>query len=320
MGDDARFEYIYKFVSRDRCAPAAPPPTGTCWTTARCTPRGLTPTGKAAWLALTHGQNGLTPDTGFADQAEVVMHARLAASAAGATPMDRPEWIAVHPQTGEVFVTLTNNSQRGAPGRPAPDAANPRANNLGGHIIRWTEAGGDAGADRFRWSHFVLAGDPGLPDSDTRYPGAQADPFGCAGRAVFRPRRAAVDPDRHGRPSHRQGGTYANLGNNALLCADIATGQIKRFLTGPAGCEITGCVVTPDRSTLFVNIQHPGETRDAGGGTPNSAWPDGSTPGIRAAAFGNCGGLANRWRGRWNLIYASNWHHPSIKWSLLLFS
>ena len=74
-------------------------------------------------------------------------------------------------------------------------------------------------------------------------------------------------------------GTYANLGNNALLCADLATGSIKRFLTGPNGSEITGCVVTPDRSTLFVNIQHPGETSDSGGARANSAWPDGSEPG-----------------------------------------
>ena len=74
-------------------------------------------------------------------------------------------------------------------------------------------------------------------------------------------------------------GAYANLGNNALLCADPSTGAIKRFLTGPNGCEITGCVVTPDRSTLFVNIQHPGETSDAGGGSANSAWPDGTVPG-----------------------------------------
>ena len=278
MGDDARFECIYKFVSRDAVRPGGATANRDLLDHGTLYAARFDANGQGAWLALTHGQNGLTPDTGFADPAEVVMHARLAASAAGATPMDRPEWIAVHPQTGEVFVTLTNNSQRGAPGRPAPDAANPRANNLGGHIIRWTEAGGDAGADRFRWSHFVLAGDPGLPDSDTRYPGAQADPFGSPDGLYFdRAGLLWIQTDMGGPAIGK--GAYANLGNNALLCADIATGQIKRFLTGPAGCEVTGCVVTPDRSTLFVNIQHPGETRDAGGGTPGSTWPDGGTPG-----------------------------------------
>jgi secreted PhoX family phosphatase len=220
----------------------------------------------------------LATSIGVADAAEVVIHARLAASAAGATPMDRPEWIAVHPQTGEVFVTLTNNSQRGAPGRPAPDAANPRASNLGGHIIRWSESGADAGASNFVWRHFVLAGDPAQPASGTRYPSSQADPFGAPDGLHFdRAGLLWIQTDISGQAIGK--GAYANLGNNALLCADLASGQIKRFLTGPSGCEITGCVVTPDRSTLFVNIQHPGETNDAGGGMTTSAWPDGGIAG-----------------------------------------
>jgi len=35
---------------------------------------------------------------------------------------------------------------------------------------------------------------------------------------------------------------------------------LKRFLVGPVGCEITGLAETPDGRTMFVNIQHPGET------------------------------------------------------------
>jgi secreted PhoX family phosphatase len=72
---------------------------------------------------------------------------------------------------------------------------------------------------------------------------------------------------------------YTALGNNALLCADLASGEIKRFMTGPSGCEITGFVVTPDRSTLFVNIQHPGESHEDGTGVLLGAWPDGQAPG-----------------------------------------
>ena len=71
---------------------------------------------------------------------------------------------------------------------------------------------------------------------------------------------------------------FQALGNNAMLCANPATGEIKRFMSGPSGCEITGCVVTPDRRTLFVNIQHPGDAGDSGGPPYNSSWPDGSKP------------------------------------------
>ena len=142
MGDDARFEFIYKFVSRDRVRPGGYAANRDLLDHGTLYAARFDASGQGAWLELPNGDNG------HADQAEVLVHARLAASARGATPMDRPEWVAIHPRTAEVFVSLTNNSQRGAPGRPAVDAANPRANNLGGHIMRWTEAGADAAAGR----------------------------------------------------------------------------------------------------------------------------------------------------------------------------
>jgi secreted PhoX family phosphatase len=272
MGDDARFEFIYKFVSRDRVRPGGYAANRDLLDHGTLYAARFDASGQGAWLELTNGDNG------HADQAEVLVHARLAASARGATPMDRPEWVAIHPRTADVFVSLTNNSQRGAPGRPAVDAANPRANNLGGHIMRWTEAGADAAATTFTWSHFVLAGDPAVPGTDARYPSPQADAFGAPDGLHFDSAGLLwIQTDMSGQAIGK--GNYVNLGNNALLCADLATGSIKRFLTGPNGSEITGCVVTPDRSTLFVNIQHPGETSDSGGARANSAWPDGSEPG-----------------------------------------
>ena len=278
MGDDSRFEYIYKFVSRDPVRPGGYAANQDLLDHGTLYAARFDANGHGAWLPLVHGTSGLQVEKGFADAADVVIQARLAADTVGATPMDRPEWIAVHPQTGEVFVTLTNNSQRGTPDRPGPDAANPRANNLGGHIVRWSETGADAAATTFEWSHFVLAGDPALPGSATRYPSALSDPFGAPDGLHFDSAGLLwIQTDMSGQAIGK--GAYANLGNNALLCANLVTGQIKRFLTGPRGCEITGCVVTPDRSTLFVNIQHPGEARDDGGGTPSSAWPAGTAPG-----------------------------------------
>lgn len=282
MGDDSRFEYIYKFVSRDKVRPGTD-------AAARAANRHLLDEGtlyaarydaggRGQWLELTHGRNGLDAANGFADQAEVLIHARLAGDHVGATKMDRPEWIAIHPQSGEVYVTLTNNSQRGDAGKPAPDAANPRANNLFGGILRWREDAGDAAATGFAWDHFALAGDPAQPGSGARYPSAEADAFGAPDGLHFdRGGLLWIQTDMSGQVIGKP--PYTALGNNQMLCADPASGRIKRFLTGPNGCEITGCVVTPDRRTLFVNIQHPGEARDDGDTRPNSAWPDGATPG-----------------------------------------
>jgi secreted PhoX family phosphatase len=275
MGDDAAFEYIYKFVSRDKVRPGRD-------AAARAANRHLLDEGtlyvarydadgRGRWLELAHGRDGIDATHGFADQAQVLVHARLAADIVGATKMDRPEWIAVHPQTGEVYVTLTNNSLRGTAGKPAADAANPRASNLFGGILRWREDGGDAASIGFAWDHFVRAGDPASPKAGARYPRPDADAFGSPDGLHF---------DSSGLlwiQTDMGGSTDTALGNNQLLCADPATGRIRRFMVGPTGCEVTGCVLTPDRRTLFVNIQHPGERRDDETGLPRSGWPDDAT-------------------------------------------
>ena len=72
---------------------------------------------------------------------------------------------------------------------------------------------------------------------------------------------------------------YARLPNNQMLACDPVTGQTRRFLVGPAGCEVSGAVMTPDLRTMFVNIQHPGEPDFDDPGSPHaSRWPDGGRP------------------------------------------
>lgn len=282
MGDDSNFEYIYKFVSRDKVRPGSD-------AAARAANRHLLDQGslyvarydddgRGKWLELRHGLGGVDAASGFASQAEVLIHARLAADIVGATRMDRPEWIAVEPAGGDVYVALTHNAQRGRPGMPPVDAANPRADNVFGGILRWREDGRDAASTGFAWDHFVLAGDPAVPGSGTRYPSADADAFGCPDGLHFDSGGLMwIQTDMSGSAIGKP--PMAAFGNNQMLCADPASGVIKRILVGPNGCEITGCVLTPDRRSLFVNIQHPGETREGASGTPSSAWPDGTLAG-----------------------------------------
>jgi secreted PhoX family phosphatase len=274
MGDDGRFEYIYKFVSHGRVQPGGAAANRDLLDHGTLYAARFDAGGRGEWRPLVAGAGGL------ATLADVVINARGAADAVGATPMDRPEWIAVHPVSGEVFVTLTNNTQRGTPGRPGVDAANPRAGNGTGHIIRWREAAGDAAATAFTWDVFVLAGDPADAASASRYPSADADAFGSPDGLHFDGGGLLwIQTDMSGQLMHK--GALARLGNNQMLCANVATGRIRRFMTGPRGCEITGCVVTPDRRTLFVNIQHPGETSDDGGTAGH--WPDGGNARPRSA-------------------------------------
>jgi uncharacterized protein len=277
LGDDERFEYVYKYISRDkfdaknRRANFSLLDNGTLYV-AR-----FAPDGSGEWLELSVGKNNLSAANGFPDQASICVRTRQAADAAGATKMDRPEWVAVNPLNKEVYLALTNNSNRGTGTNPGVDAANPRAANTFGHIVRWVEAGQDPAALRFNWNIFVQAGDPQNADVSKRG-NINGDAFGSPDGLWFDDRgvlwiQTDVSTSTLGR------GDYANFGNNQMLAANTQTGEVRRFLTGPNGCEVTGVVTTPDGRTMFVNIQHPGEapseSSDPNNPTAISTWPDG---------------------------------------------
>ncbi|NUN50145.1 MAG: PhoX family phosphatase [Candidatus Brocadiae bacterium] len=265
MGDDTAGDYIYKFVSAGRFDAARPAAnrdlldTGTLFV-ARFTDGAARGDGMGAgeWLALDRERSPvLAADRRFASQAEVLVWARLAADAVRATRMDRPEWVAVHPWTREVYCTLTSNG-----GRAPSDVndANPRGPNGFGQIIRWREAGGDPGSTApFDWDLFVLAGNPSLASHPASPNVTPENMFNCPDGIGFSPDgRLWIQTD----GSVSSAGPYAGHGNNQMLCADPATRGIWRFLVGPSGCEITGQAFTPDQRTLFISIQHPGEAGD----------------------------------------------------------
>ncbi|MGE3536137.1 MAG: PhoX family phosphatase [Candidatus Tectimicrobiota bacterium] len=277
MGDDERNEYVYKFVSAGTYIPADPAANRRLLEQGTLYVARFNADGSGVWLPLVHGQHGLDAAAGFADQAEVLTYARAAADTLGATPMDRPEWIAIHPTTQEVYCTLTNNSNRGTEKGPATDAANPRARNVYGHIIRWREQDTNPQATRFTWDIFLLCGDPTMAEAEKQGT-IRGDVFGSPDGLWF-DQRGVLWIQTDVSTSVLNKGDYTHLGNNQMLAADPSTGEVRRFLTGPRGCEITGVVTTPDGKSMFVNIQHPGETAsersDPKNPTAVSAWPDG---------------------------------------------
>jgi secreted PhoX family phosphatase len=279
-GEDARFEYIYKFVSRDKIAPGGAKANRTLLDHGTLYVARFDADGSGRWLPLVQGQGPLTAANGFADAGEVLIRSRQASDLLGATKMDRPEWIAIDPANGEIYCTLTNNSTRGTPNNPAVDAANPRANNVMGQIIRWKE-NGDFDATDFKWNHLVLAGDP----ANTR-PEAQGnikgDIFACPDGLAFDARGTLwIQTDMHATQMYK--GELQRIGSNQMLACDVATREVRRFMTGPVNCEVTGVTWTPDMRTMFLNIQHPGETpsdrSDPAEPDKFSSWPGG--PGSR---------------------------------------
>jgi secreted PhoX family phosphatase len=270
MGDDQDGEYLYKFVStnpwqEDLDAGSSPLDDGTLYV-AR-----FNDDGTGEWMPLVFGEVGLDQNGGFADQADLLIRTREAADRVGATRLDRPEWVAENPLTGDLFVTLTN-------GFNGPNPVNPRAENPYGHIVRWVEDGGDKTATSFTWDVFVLAGDPAY-DPEVSIDG---DIFGSPDGLWVDPNGVMwiqTDISNSSQALAERG--YDNIGNNQMLAADPATGEIRRFLVGPRGAEVTGVHTTPDGTTMFVNIQHPGESTPAWGETTAedptavSSWPDG---------------------------------------------
>ena len=217
------------------------------------------PDGTGQWLAL-------TPETtGMDDLAMVCIHTRQAASAVGATTMDRPEWVAVSGTRPEAYCCLTNNSKRaadaanlGGDAMVAEDGMpNPRAANEYGQIVRWRPDGADHGAETFAWDLYVMAGNPDVHD-DAYAGSANVTP----GNMFNSPDGMQVDStgmiwiQTDGDDSND--GDFAGMGNNQMLVGDPETGEIARFLTGPNGSEVTGLTWSADKTTAFVGIQHPG--------------------------------------------------------------
>jgi secreted PhoX family phosphatase len=330
MGDDSRNEYIYKYVSNKPWNP-------------RDARKGLAagdkylddgklyvaqflPDGAGQWVELKFGINNITPayaPYAFADQADVLINARHAADAAGATKMDRPEWGAVDPRNGEVYFTLTNTN---AASRPIArvDAANPRfyndrtttgadqRGNPNGHIIRFAEDAGYNDALSFIWDIYLFGARATADTSNVNLSGlTDGNDFSSPDGLWFsyaNPGLLWIETD---------DGAYTDVTNCMLLAAvpgrvgdgepmtftnvdgaatqEVTTfigkppgeARLRRFLVGPKECEITGITETPDGKTLFVNIQHPGEntTPDFATGAFGSHWPGGGLTRPRSATI-----------------------------------
>jgi uncharacterized protein len=295
MGDDERNEYIYRYVSN------------LPWRVARA--QGINPLddgilyvakfhadGTGEWLPLTPDN----PKLAGWSLNDILINTRGAADAAGATMMDRPEWIDTFSKDLTAIATLTNNSRRGTTppsvnnpdgstsagsARPPVDAVNPRANNVYGHIIRWYYRQ-DWTEPTFGWDLFALCGDPANPAHAATIFG---DKYGS-------PDGIYVDPSgllwiqTDVSTSTINAGAYAGFGNNVMVAAHPETRETRRFLVGPNQCEVTGVMMTPDRRTMFVGIQHPGERPDDQPGDPAnpkqfSSWPDGPAGGRPRSAL-----------------------------------
>jgi len=267
MGDDQRFDYVYKFVSSARVNTENPAANADLLDDGILYVARFDADGSVEWLPVVHGHGPLTAENGFASQADVLIETRRAADLLEATPMDRPEDVEPDPRTGSVWVMLTNNHKR----KPEQvDAANPRAKNLFGHIVQIVEPDGDFTSTRSRWEILVKCGNPDDPSV-----GAAWNPLTSENGWFGSPDNCAIDPS--GRLWVATDGnedTGAADGIWAMSVAGDRRGTGKAFFRAPVGAEVCGPKFTPDGSSLFLAVQHPGDGDDATFESPRTRWPD----------------------------------------------
>ncbi|HYF55883.1 MAG TPA: PhoX family phosphatase, partial [Salinarimonas sp.] len=276
QGDDERFDYVYKFVTEARVDTANPAANRDILDRGTLYVAKYNEDGTGEWLPLVHGQGPLTEANGFRSQGDVVIEPRRAGDLLGATKMDRPEDVDANPKTNKVYVMLTNNTRRKA---DQVNAANPRAENRFGHIVEMMPEGGDHGSTRFTWEILVKCGDPAVAavgatfSSATTKDGWFGMPDNCA---VDSQGRLWVTTDGNS-PSKtgRADGVWA------VETEGAGRGTSRHFFRCPAGAELCGPYFSPDDTTFFVAIQHPGEADEddpkappATFENPATRWPD----------------------------------------------
>jgi uncharacterized protein len=285
MGDDERFDYLYKFVSDrkyrkgDRRHNLTLLESGTLYV-AKCTgdspPAEIDGTGKlpsdglfdgtGRWIKLVSGETSFVPGM---TAIEALTYTRLAGDAVGATKMDRPEDVEPSLVTGKIYAAMTNNVNRGLASYAGVDEANPRTANRHGHIFELVEDGGDHTGETFTWSLPIVCGDPADPSTYfAGYDKSAVSPISCPDNVAF---------DTAGNLWIATDGNA--LGSNDGLFATViegsGRGHLKQFLTVPPGAETCGPFITGDDRSVFVAVQHPGEITGATLENPASTWPDG---------------------------------------------
>lgn len=277
LGDDERFDYVYKFVTAGKFNPDDRAANMNLLDDGTLHVAKFAEDGSVEWMPIVFGRGPLTAENGFASQADVLIETRRAADLLGATKMDRPEDIQPNAGNGKVYVMLTNNSKRKA---EQVDAANPRASNAFGHIIEIVEDGGDFAAAKGKWEVLLKCGDPSVADVGATFSTATTAngwfgmPDNCA---VDSAGRLWVATDGQGpKATGRTDGLWA------LDTEGPARATSKLFFRVPIGAEMCGPLFAPDDQTAFVAVQHPGDGGEDWEGfgrpsyyeDPSTRWPD----------------------------------------------
>ncbi len=213
-------------------------------------------TGTGKWISLAIEDQPILREN-FTNQTDVLVHLRKAAHLVGGTPLDRPEDIEIDPLTGHIVIALTNSIPKG---------------NFYGSILKIMEENNDHASLNFQ--------------SDTYLAGGRETGFACPDNLLFdKTGNLWFTTDMSG--SKMGLGPYEGFGNNSLfvmLRTGPHAGEVVRVANAPFDAEFTGPYLSPDESTLFLSVQHPGEM-SLSPQDITSHWPDGAPNNPRPAVI-----------------------------------
>lgn len=270
-GDDERFDYLYKFVSKDKYREGDRKHNMTLLSAgnlyvarftgnspaADITGTGAVPSdgafdGVGEWLPLVVGGKSAVPGMSVE---EVLVYTRLAADKVGPTKMDRCEDVQPSLHTGKVYVACTNNSNRGVGSNEGANEVNPRNQNRDGHIVEITETG-DQTSTKFTWNLLMVCGDPAQGDVTyfSGFPADKVSPISCPDNLAF---------DSVGNLWISTDGAPSGIGKaDGLFKVTLdgpERGKVEQFLAVPRDAETCGPIIHDDERSVFVAVQHPGE-------------------------------------------------------------
>ena len=270
-GDDQRFDYIYRFVASKKFDAQNLAANRDVLDDGVLSVAKFDADGSLEWMPLIHGEGPLTAANGFNSQADVLIETRRAADLLGATPMDRPEDVEPNPVTGVVYVMLTNNTKRKD---DQVDAVNPRAKNKHGHVLEMIPPGENGKRDHtaktYTWDILLRAGNPEEAKDDAAYAeGVTADGWlSCPDNCAF---------DSKGRLWIATDGAPKAGFADGVWATDVqgaGRAMTRHFLRTPVGAELCGPTFTPDDTSFFCAVQHPGDEKGATFANPATRWPD----------------------------------------------
>jgi len=261
MGDDKVNECVYKFISKNKFESVMDGFNSDLLDEGNLYVADFE-SGK--WHLLDYETQSVLKNN-FNSQADVLVNCDKASKMVGGTECNRPEDIEINPIDRNVYIAFTNNSSK---------------KDYFGSIVCIKEKGNNYESLEFEWDVLITGGEEsGISSPDNLTFDNKGNLWALTDISTGSLNKGRQEPFKNN--SVRQ----EPFKNNSVFMIPTEgknKGKAFRFATGPIECEVCGGSFTPDGTTMFLSIQHPGENSPSLENL-TSHWPNGGNDIPRSA-------------------------------------